>query len=123
MKKILRIILFSLAFSNLAFAEEKCSDVIIFEWGIDTKGSLTPDYKEGFIKNAAWFRFNNPTSKKVKITYAAIKTSSKEVMREKINQNLILQPFTKNNYIAIKTGNKLMTELAKYGSFRCEFVN
>tara|TARA_B100001093_G_C26480174_1_gene864488 strand:- start:119 stop:490 length:372 start_codon:yes stop_codon:yes gene_type:complete len=123
MKKLIGMFIFCLLFSNVAFAEKKCDDIVIFEWGIDTKGSLTPDYKEGYVENAIWFRFNNPSSKKIQIFYAAVKTSSKEIMREKKDQNLILQPFTKNNYIAIKAGNNLMTELAEYGSYGCKFIN
>jgi hypothetical protein len=122
MNKFLSIIFVSLLLSGNAYAEKKCSDNIEFDWKILPNDSIGYDYRKGWVKGPIRFKFKNPTSKTIKITYVALKTKDKEIIIEEKNHDLIIDPFTKFKSISIEKGS-LMTELAEFGSYRCEYAS
>lgn len=119
MKKLLLTIFLSFFLSGNAFAD--CKSDIKFKFTVNNHSSLIPDYRNIYMRNSIGFWFSNPSSKTIRISYVALKTKEREIIVEEDNQDLILNPFTKNQWIGVKQG-RLMVELAKFGSYVCEYV-
>ena len=125
MKKLLGIIVLGFLWSNVGFAG--CNQDVVFEFTPNTGEVKRRDYTQSWaVKNwhkyAIIFEFDNPTAQTIEISYVALKTENKEILIEEDNHDLILNPFTKNHTIVIKPPSNLMTELGKYGAYKCGYV-
>ena len=101
-----------------------CNQDVVFEFTPNTGEVKRRDYTQSWaVKNwhkyAIIFEFDNPTAQTIEISYVALKTENKEILIEEDNHDLILNPFTKNHTIVIKPPSNLMTELGKYGAYKC----
>jgi hypothetical protein len=122
MKKLLGILFLSLLLSSNVYAntDKGCNKDLKFSWEIGGWNS-SYRYKGQSIPGAIVFYFDNPSKNRIMITYVAILTEDKTVIKELKNQDLTLEPFTGTFFIPMERGS-LMTELIKYGRYSCKYV-
>ena len=108
MRKMILIIFISLICNATSFAEQKCSDIIDFEWF----------YSEFYNSNSAVFNFKSKSTKDIIIREVRLWTKDKEnVVAE--SRNLDLKSFrVLDTRIVLKDVN---LDVIKYGAYVCSF--
>lgn len=116
MKKFVVILILGTFCQIAAFAEEKCDELLDFNWHFQGRTTFNKVSKD--FADRANFEFKSRSGKDIKITRVHLKTKNKDIVKKREPKSFYIPAYGKDN-IYIYDLDKVNLDVVSLGGFRC----
>ena len=117
MKKFVVILIFGMFCNTAAFAEERCTDFIDFNWHYAKYGSKRVNKSKA---DSAFFTFKSRSDKDIKITRVVLMTNNNKIIKESRFKSFYISAYGKDS-ASLYGLDKVNLDVVGGGTYGCIF--